>query len=79
LNTSWYSPLLDPSSTHIIFTNGSNDPWSRLSLVPGTNNAGHDYLMMDGAAHCNDLSAFTSLPSVMAAQVRFAEIIKSWL
>lgn len=79
LNPVWYSPLFDSATTHIIFTNGSNDPWLRLSIVPEAQAPNLDLLMIDGAAHCNDLSAATSLPTVMAAQVRFGEIIKGWL
>ncbi len=79
LNALWYAPLFDPATTQIIFTNGSNDPWLRLSVVPGVAAPNLDLLMIDGAAHCNDLSAMTSLPTVMAAQARFGEIIKGWL
>ncbi|MBY0516508.1 MAG: hypothetical protein K2P81_06345 [Bacteriovoracaceae bacterium] len=79
MNQTWYNPLFDPSTTRIIFTNGSNDPWSTLSIVPGMDAPSLDLFMMADAAHCNDLNAMISIPSVMAAQVRFGEIIKDWL
>ncbi len=81
LNDNWYFPLLDPSSSRIIFTNGSNDPWLRLSLTEGQteSNPGLDLFMMEGAAHCNDLRTMTNLPSVMMAHAKMEGIIKGWL
>ena len=79
LNAIWYAPLFNPETTRIIFTNGSNDPWLRLSIVPGVEAPNLDLLMIDGAAHCNDLNALMALPTVQAAQARFGEIIKGWL
>jgi pimeloyl-ACP methyl ester carboxylesterase len=79
LNANWYAPLFSPSTSNIIFTNGSNDPWLRLSVIPGVQAPNLDLLMIDGAAHCNDLNALSALPTVQAAQVRFGEIIKGWL
>lgn len=81
INRSWYFPMLDPKTSRIIFTNGSNDPWLTLSVVPKDEPAhGHfDLLMMEGAAHCNDLRAVTQLPSVMEAQLRIEGIVADWL
>lgn len=81
LNEKWYFPLLNPETSKIIFTNGSNDPWLRLSLVEGgeASNPNVDLLMMDGAAHCNDLRLMTNLPSVMMAHAKMEGIIRGWL
>ncbi len=83
LNAEYYGPLFDPTTTKIIFTNGSDDPWLRLSVVPSTleetPNPGLGVLVMEGAAHCDDLRAFQTLPSVIAAQASFGATIKSWL
>lgn len=81
LNENWYFPLLDPATSRIIFTNGSNDPWLRLSLIEGQtqSNPALDLFMMEGAAHCNDLRLMTSLPSVMMAHAKMEGIIKGWL
>lgn len=78
LNANWYSPLFNPSTTRIIFTNGSNDPWLKLSIT-SNKNEGFDLFMMEGAAHCNDLKAITSFPSVLAAQGKMEVIISNWL
>lgn len=81
LNTNWYHPLFDPKTSGIIFTNGSNDPWLTLSVTDETEqrNNGHDLMMMEGAAHCNDLKLMTNLPSVMAAHTSIEKIVSDWL
>lgn len=81
LNQEWYFPLFNATTSHIMFTNGGNDPWLRLSVVPGTeqSNQALDLFMMDGAAHCNDLRATIQIPSVIAAQVTIGTILENWL
>ena len=81
LNTNWYHPLFDPKTSGIIFTNGSNDPWLTLSVTDETEqrNNGHELMMMEWAAHCNDLKLMTNLPSVMAAHTSIEKIVSDWL
>ncbi len=81
MNGEWYSPLLDPATSGIIFSNGGNDPWLTLSITNGTSPVNPELAlyMMDGAAHCNDLKAIASLPSIAAAQGEMAKIIASWI
>lgn len=81
LNAEYYLPLFDPQTSHIIFSNGSNDPWLTLSITNETEpkNTGLDLFMIDGAAHCNDLRIYREFPAVSAAQVELELIIKSWL
>jgi pimeloyl-ACP methyl ester carboxylesterase len=81
LNKKWYLPLFDPATSRIIFTNGTNDPWLTLSVVQGgtPSNPDFDLIMMDGSAHCNDLTLRTNLASVSAAHVAMEEIIKVWI
>ncbi len=80
LNSQWYSPLFDPETTHIVFTNGSNDPWQTLSIVPGQlENEEIDLFMMEGAAHCNDLRLMTNLPGVLEAHGKIEMIVSKWL
>lgn len=81
LNEKWYYPLFNPEAGHIIFTNGSNDPWLNLSVVPGEEgkNPAFDLLMMEDAAHCNDLRLFSALPSVLAAHAQLKTIIEKWM
>lgn len=81
LNRNWYGRLFDLKTSNIIFTNGSNDPWLTLSVIPGMSqsNAGFDLFMMEGAAHCNDLKAMTNLPSVMNAHSSIEKIVSEWI
>lgn len=81
LNANWYYPLFRSTTSNIIFTNGSKDPWLTLSITERTSdqNGALDLFMMDGAAHCNDLKVITSFPSVVAAQGKMELIIKDWL
>ncbi len=80
MNNEWYYTLFNPSVSQIIFTNGGNDPWLTLSVIEGNRdtNASFDLLMMDGAAHCNDL-ATGRLTSVIAAQSKMTAIVSGWL
>src|SRR3990167_2391328 len=58
INSQFYRPLLDSTTSRIFFTNGSTDPWSRLSLTPANGNATNKnlaYYTIEGAAHCDDL------------------------
>lgn len=81
LNPEWYLPLFDSSASNIIFSNGSNDPWFTLSVFEGgrDQNPLLDLFMMEGAAHCDDLSAALKHPSVSEAQVRMEEILTRWI
>lgn len=81
LNQEWYLPLFNPTASNIIFTNGSNDPWLTLSVIEGDvrSNENFDLFMMAGAAHCNDLTLATNLPSVMAAHTKMEAIIAEWI
>lgn len=81
LNTEWYLPLFNPETSNIIFSNGSNDPWETLSVIPGIehSNSALSLYVMDGAAHCDDLRALPSLPSVIVAQQQMASTIEKWL
>lgn len=81
LNKKWYYPLFAADASRIIFTNGSNDPWLTLSVTEGSRDANpaFDLIMMEGAAHCNDLTLATRLPSVAAAHLQMEGIIRNWL
>jgi hypothetical protein len=81
LNEEWYFPLSNPETSRIIWTNGSNDPWLTLSITSdGRASLPHyDILMMEGAAHCNDLRLATNLPSVLAAHAKMETIFADWL
>jgi hypothetical protein len=60
MNSRFYEPLMHSQVTRIVFTNGSADPWSELSInsVRGNNvNPGTPTAMIQGLAHCSDLGA----------------------
>lgn len=83
-NAFYYTPLLNESTSNIFFTNGANDPWSTLSLtaINGNNtNPNLSYLLIDGAAHCDDLRAPKSTDSaaVKLARSQLDELISKWL
>lgn len=79
----YYLPLLDPTKTsNIYFTNGSDDPWSRMSLIEENGNTVNDklsYFMIEGGAHCDDLRAEYESPSLLAARDKMDQLIAQWL
>ncbi len=81
MNQNWYLQLLNPETSHIIFSNGANDPWQTLSLTSEMEqkNPAFDLWLMESAAHCNDLRAISSIPSVVAAQLEMSAKIQGWL
>lgn len=81
LNDIWYSPLFNPETSGIIFSNGGNDPWSTLSVTESTpeSNSLLNLYLMDGAAHCDDLRGLPKLLSVVAAQQQMAQVISEWI
>lgn len=81
LNDLWYSPLFDPKTSKIIFSNGGNDPWLTLSVTDATTETNPllSIYMMDGAAHCDDLRNLPKLLSVVAAQQQMSKVIIEWI
>ncbi|KTC72577.1 serine carboxypeptidase [Legionella birminghamensis] len=84
INQNFYSPLLDSIVSRIYFTNGSNDPWSKLSLSLANGNANNpnlNYSLIDGTAHCDDLRAplNTDVPALRAARQTFVGLLREWL
>jgi hypothetical protein len=82
-NTNYYQPVLTQSS-NILFTNGSNDPWSLLGINPtlGNNTDPNDtVILIDGAAHCGDLSSLSASDStaLTAAKDKFSDLATLWL
>jgi hypothetical protein len=84
INQVFYQPLLSAPASHIFFTNGSTDPWSRLSLSAANGNATNKdlhYYTIDGAAHCDDLHASRESDSAALKHARseLSEDISHWL
>lgn len=85
-NARLYEPLLNAGhSSQIFFTNGSQDPWSTLSLTPAgqdsERNPSLELMLIDGAAHCDDLRAVRESDStaLKMARARFLELMHKWL
>lgn len=84
INDNYYLPLQSPSTSHIFFTNGSTDPWSRLSMShdnANDKNTRLNYFTIKGAAHCDDLRAPKSTDSTDLKKSRkiLEQLIASWL
>jgi len=80
----FYLPLLDESiSSNVYFTNGSNDPWSRMSMIDengNTTNKNMSYFMIEGGAHCDDLRKDDNQSeSLKQAREKMDALIGSWL
>lgn len=77
-NAIYFEPI-QKTSSNILFTNGSEDPWLNLSITDingnNTNLKNTSYLIM-GAAHCDDLGhSAKSVP----AQNMFVNLSQQWL
>jgi pimeloyl-ACP methyl ester carboxylesterase len=85
MNATHYSRLLDPAqASRIFFTNGSEDPWSELSIsaVRGNDhNASTPVQWIVGGSHCSDLRASSAgdSDSLISARQHFAQLVSDWL
>jgi hypothetical protein len=84
LNKSYYEPLLEEEVSNIYFTNGSNDPWSKMSLIDengNTTNKNLSYYLIEGGSHISDLNIENKndSESLKNARVKMDELIKKWL
>ncbi len=84
INQQYYFPLLNESTSHIFFTNGSTDPWSLLSLSATNGNATNKnlhYTTIEGAAHCDDLHAprATDTAALVSARLALSTYLSQWL
>ncbi len=77
-NRVYVDPLFSSNTTNIFFTNGSDDPWSTLSILEGSSNAarnpGLDLMTILGAAHCDDLVSV-----ITGAYDRLTSLIDRWM
>ena len=93
INQDYYEPLFSHATNRILFTNGSQDPWSRLSIVneggleqrqqkqPRGVNSGLTLYKIQGAAHCEDLhrSGAKDSDALKGARGLAAQLIEEWL
>ncbi|WP_367606430.1 S28 family serine protease [Legionella sp. W05-934-2] len=83
-NETFFTPLLSEETTHLVFTNGSNDPWSMLSITPDSEwatNPSLIYELIEGSAHCDDLHAPRKADSIALklARERTKAALDHWL
>jgi pimeloyl-ACP methyl ester carboxylesterase len=85
INTTYYEPLLDSAmSSRVFFTNGSNDPWSNLSISGPNGNASnpeHEWMVIPKAAHCDDLApeSYSDSTELKQARARFDALVDQWM
>lgn len=79
-NDNYYWPLFDPSTKNILFTNGSTDPWSTLSITDNSKNTNIATYVIDGAAHCDDLRGSKNQDSqeLKTSRTLFTKMVNSW-
>ena len=84
INQNYLKPILQTAS-NILFTNGSQDPWSLLSIEPGSDLAAQNPNLqtdlIDQASHCSDISRPRSDDSASLLQARqlFSTLVMGWL
>lgn len=77
----YYNPLLEPTTSQILFTNGDRDPWLSTTITASNHNVTNpntESILMTDALHCDDLSRGGNA-SVQSAKQRFQFLAKSWL
>jgi pimeloyl-ACP methyl ester carboxylesterase len=84
INTEFYRPLRTKAASKIFMTNGSTDPWSRLSMTAVNGNVENtqlNYYTIEGAAHCDDLhvSRQGDSESLKSARLQMSALITDWL
>jgi hypothetical protein len=78
-NARYYDHLISGAATKILYTNGSADPWSELSIL--TAPAGSETYLIEGGHHCDDIfaPAATDSSSLQGARAKVAATIAGWL
>jgi pimeloyl-ACP methyl ester carboxylesterase len=81
-NSKYYNQLFNAGTKNIYFTNGSNDPWSNLSITENTSgtssNPALKVFTIAGAAHCDDLGSRFST-ALGQARDQFDSLVQQWL
>lgn len=84
INSHYYYPLIEEQVSNIYFTNGEQDPWSKLSLMKKNGNDTNKnltYRLITGSAHCNDLHEPSDDDSKSLKNARrvMNELLSTWL
>jgi len=81
-NATFYNNLFGAGVKNIFFTNGSNDPWSNLSINEKNPNAesnpGLKFFTIAGSAHCDDLGSRISV-ALTQARTEFDQLLNRWI
>lgn len=77
-NSTFYEPLMNPTSSNIFYTNGSEDPWMNLSITEKIQ-PHIETLIIKGAAHCDDLGGLSFSSYVNEAKAMFRTLAMEWL
>ncbi|MBS1960323.1 MAG: hypothetical protein JST80_12675 [Bdellovibrionales bacterium] len=78
-NKNFYEKLFDSTTKNIFFTNGSNDPWSNLSITATSEaNPLLKFFVIDGSAHCDDLGSRMS-SALTLARDQFKALVADWI
>ncbi len=81
-NSKYYYNLFGAGVKNIYFTNGSNDPWSNLSITEknpdAMSNPGLKFFTIVGSSHCDDLGSRVST-ALGQARDQFDQLVKLWL
>jgi pimeloyl-ACP methyl ester carboxylesterase len=81
-NSKFFNHLADPGVSNILFTNGSDDPWSTLSLETSSEtalqNPALQFFTLLGGSHCSDLEAATT-QAIQSANAQFDALLAQWL
>lgn len=79
MNQAFYQPLLDSKTSQILFTNGTSDPWSNLSILEGSTESKKNpllsFLSLQGFSHCSDLGG----KIITQAYDKTNELFELWL
>ncbi len=65
-------------ATNVVFINGSEDPWHKLSILDDDKFPGVRAMLIPGASHCRDYYDSTE-PEVIKAQELAKRELDKWL
>ena len=68
-------------ASHILYTNGGLDPWSRAGILPPLRGGEENVVrVIEGGSHCTDFMppADTDSPSLKAVRALQVELISRW-
>ncbi len=84
LNDAFYRPLLEPTTTRLMFVNGGAEPALGYSIAPENGNSTNPNIVsitIPGETHCGDLRAPqpTDSSALVAARAEEVRVLKRWV